>query len=87
MIISVSSFFLVTALLTKFIFWCFLPEKKVGSFLKSFIRWYTIYDMHDSPNSSVTTFWRISNICNFIAYTSAIILICYGYIKYFDSLD
>jgi len=87
MIVSVSLFFLVTALLTKIIFWYFIPEKKVSSFFNSFFRWYSIYDMHDSPNSRVTTFWRISNICNAIVYTSAIILISYGYIKFSDSLD
>jgi hypothetical protein len=83
----VSIIFLLISLLTKFIFWFLLPEKKVSSFLKSFFRWYTIYDMHDAPNSNVAAYWRISNICNFIAYTSAIILISYGYIKFSDSLD
>jgi len=60
--------------LLKIIFWLRIRRKSTRFLLRSFFRYYSIYDMHDAPSPEHLTFWKLSNVFNFIIWIALSIL-------------
>jgi hypothetical protein len=72
---------LVVCIILKFIFWMLIRKKSFKLFYRSFIRFYSVYDMHDAPSAKTLTFWKASNVINLLAWTAGAILIITGFLS------
>lgn len=69
---------LTTTFVLKFIFWLLITDvRNRVKFVPSFVRLYSMYQMHDAPSKKTATFWSASNILNIIFW---IAVICIGFL-------
>lgn len=64
------------AILIKFFYGKVLISK-TRTILKSYFRWFSVYDFADACTNELKTFYRTSNISNFIIWSSLCILLLY----------
>jgi hypothetical protein len=50
----------------KLIFWSFITPKSFSEFLISFVKIFSLYDLHDAPSSQWRRFGKINNFLNII---------------------
>lgn len=62
----------------KLFFWLLITDvKKRVKFVPSFVRLYSMYQMHDAPSKKTMIFWKVSNVLNIVFW---IALICIGFL-------
>ena len=62
----------------KLFFWLLITDvKKRVKFVLSFVRLYSMYQMHDAPSKKTMIFWKVSNVLNIVFW---IALICIGFL-------
>ena len=72
----------IISIIAKFILWQKLnPKRRVG-FIKSFIVWYSVHDVHNAASGHSKKFRRLNNIINLVFWACIVILIT---IYIFDS--
>lgn len=59
----------------KIIFWSRTKRKSVIKLLRSFIRNFSIYDMHDAPSDNDLIFWKVTNFTNLVIWAALTFLI------------
>ncbi len=69
---------LTTTFILKLFFWLLIADvKKRVNFVTSFLRLYSIYQMHDAPSKRTVIFWKASNILNVLFW---IFVLCIGFL-------
>ncbi len=69
---------LTTTFVLKFIFWLLITDvKKRVNFVTSFLRLYSMYQMHDAPSKKTMIFWKVSNVLNILFW---IAVTCIGFL-------
>lgn len=74
-LITYSLLIAVVCIVIKIIFWYRIPGKKFRLLYKSFIRHYSVYDMHDAPSKQILTFWNASNWINYFLWLATACII------------
>ena len=57
----------------KIIFWLRTKRKSLKLLLRSLVRNFSMYDMHDAPSPNDLFFWKISNFTNIVIWTSLVV--------------
>lgn len=77
-VVYISIAILLLTLFIKIYFWWLIPNKRSSTLFRSFKRYYSLVDIHDSDNTQVRTFRNVSNICNifhWIAFATLVVII------------
>ena len=69
---------LLLSIVLKFIFWISISKKNFKLLYKSFLRFYSVYDMHDAPSSNHLIFWKASNVINLFCWAAFFGLVVIG---------
>lgn len=65
--------------LIKLIFWVFITDvNKRTKFFASFVRFYSMFQMHDAPSKKTKVFWEVSNIFNVIFWVCSLVVFFLG---------
>lgn len=78
-VVIVAIALLIVSISLKLIFWLQAKRKSWRHFLKSFFRFYSVYDMHDAPSKKMLFFWKSSNVINIFFWLGLAILIVNGF--------
>jgi hypothetical protein len=65
-------------MVAKFFFWINIKKKSFKLLYRSFIRYYSVYDMHDAPCPNTLLFWKASNFINLVLWAAIVGLILIG---------